>query len=127
MIPAINITQDDIGTSVRALVKGKYLHSYVVGIHRDKYVVYCTDTGRYESTTMKYLEDGNGLEEKIVDILKDDSCTVFPADIVADYIWDRQSINVDYESVEGILKNLSEDENSNVEYHIPSGGYLYVP
>lgn len=132
MIHATNITRKDIGKTVKALVKGNYLMSEIVGYHNryGKYVAFVIDSCEYKPVDLKYCDNDRAiksLEGKIVDILKEEPCTVYPVENIADYLWDTDYDDLEYLALEHVLKEMVKDENSNVEYHIPSGGYLYVP
>lgn len=131
MVPAINITKRDIGKTVKALVRGNYLASEIVGYHSryGKYIAFIIDACRYEPVEFKYCETNRSiksLRDKIVNILMEEPATVYPVENIADYLWDIDYDDIELLALESILDEMAQDENSNVEYHIPSGGYLFV-
>jgi len=68
----------------------------------------------------------NSVRKYIVEHMAIDPCTVYPVEAISDYLWSSSMIDIDDEECEEILKEMAIDKTCNVEYHIPSGGYLYV-
>ncbi len=68
----------------------------------------------------------NDVKKYILYHLSNDLGTVYPVESVCDYLWNASLIDMDDEDCKELLDGMATDKTCNVEYHIPSGGYLYV-